>query len=121
MTQGGKGGKWKRIAQGEGGQVKQGRLTVFALDKLEELRREVVAELAERVVQLVRVDRAGSVAIEVPVDVLPVLDVLPQSCELRKRGKLISTVSCDNDGNIETYLVEADRAAPIRVLCRRKC
>lgn len=73
-------------------------LTVFALDELEELRREVVPELAERVVQLVGVNRAGSVAIEVPVDVLPVLDVLPQACELQRRGGLVSTVSCDHHG-----------------------
>ena len=62
------------------------------------MRGEVIAELAERLVQLVGVDRTGTVAVKVAVDVLPVLDVLPQAREL----------------------VEADRPAPVSVLRARE-
>ena len=56
--------------------------------------REVVSKLVEGLPELIGVDGARVVAVEVAVDVLPVLDVLPQSREL----------------------VEADRPAAIRVL-----
>ena len=55
-------------------------------------------ELRERLVQLGAVDRARAVAVKVAEDVLPILDVFPQACEL----------------------VEADCPAPVRILCRSR-
>ena len=69
-------------------------LTVLGLNETQELRREVVAKLAEGLVELLSIDRARVVPVEVTIYVLPVLDVLPQP---RK-------------------LVEPDRSAPVRVL-----
>lgn len=66
----------------EEGVGREGGRTVLALDLVEEARREVVAELRERVAQLAHVDRARAVSVEVPVDVLPVLDVFPETGEL---------------------------------------
>ena len=57
-------------------------LTVLGLNETQELRREVVAELAEGLVELLSIDRARIVPVEVTVYVLPVLDVLPESREL---------------------------------------
>lgn len=71
------------------------RRTVLALDKAEQLRREVIAELRQRLLELRAVNRAGAVAVEVPEDVLPVFDVFPEPGEL----------------------VEADSAAAVGVLC----
>lgn len=48
-------------------------LTVLALDQVEELRREVVAELGEGLVELASVNGARVVAVKVLEDVLPVL------------------------------------------------
>ena len=70
------------MLQGEGG----GERTVLALELVEEARREVVAELRERVAQLAHVDRTRAVPVEVSVDVLPVLDVLPKPGELQARA-----------------------------------
>jgi hypothetical protein len=64
------------------GEGKEGRLTIFALEQVEEIRREVVAELGQGLAQLALVDRAGVVAVEMAEDVLPVLDVFPEACEL---------------------------------------
>ena len=66
---------------------------------MQELWREVVSKLVEGLPELVGVDGARVVAVEVAVDVLPVLDVLPQPCEF----------------------VEADRPATIRVLWYGQC
>ena len=74
-------------------------LTVLGLNETQELRREVVAKLAEGLMELLSIDRARVVPVEVTIYVLPVLDVLPQSCEL----------------------VEADRPATIRVLWYSQC
>ena len=80
--------------QGGGGGGEEGALTVLGLEEAEERGREVVAELLQRVGELLPVDRARTVAVKVAEDVLPVLDVLPQPREL----------------------VEPDRSAPVRVL-----
>lgn len=48
-------------------------LTVLALDQVEELRGEVVAELAQGLVEFGSIDGTGAVAVEVLEDVLPVL------------------------------------------------
>jgi hypothetical protein len=62
--------------------VKKGKgITVFPLDELEELRRQVISELFEGGLQLCAVDRTRMVLVEVFVDVLPVLDVFPESSE----------------------------------------
>ena len=45
--------------------------------------REVVPELTEGGVQLLTVDGARTVTIKVSEDVLPILDVFPESSELR--------------------------------------
>ena len=81
-----------RKAGGGGGE--EGALTVLGLEEAEERGREVVAELLQRIGELLPVDRARAVTVEVAEDVLPVLDVLPQAREL----------------------VEPDRSAPVRVL-----
>ena len=65
---------------------------------MQELWREVVSKLVEGLSELVGVDGARVVTVEVAVDVLPVLDVLPQAREL----------------------VEADRPAPVSVLRARE-
>ena len=62
-------------------------LTILALEQVQQARREVVAELRQRLAQLALVDRPGAVAVEVAEDVLPVLDVLPKSCELMERDR----------------------------------
>lgn len=48
--------------------------TVFTFEKVEHGWGEIVPELRERFAQLTHVDRARTVAIEVSVDVLPILD-----------------------------------------------
>ena len=68
---------WER-ENGRAFMIRGGR----ALELVEEARREVVAELRERVAQLAHVDRARAVSVEVLVDVLPVFDVLPEAGEL---------------------------------------
>ena len=76
------------------GVVAESVLTVLGLDEVEEGWREVVPELVQGLLEFLPVDRARAVPVEVPVHVLPVLDVLPQPREL----------------------VEPDRPAPVRVL-----
>ena len=60
-------------------------LTILALEQVQQARREVVAELRQRLAQLALVDRPGAVAVEVAEDILPVLDVLPEAGELQLR------------------------------------
>ena len=60
-------------------------LTVLGLNETQELRREVVAKLAEGLMELLSIDRARVVPVEVTIYVLPVLDILPQP------GKLVET------------------------------
>ena len=57
-------------------------LTVLGLNETQELRREVVAKLAEGLMELLSIDRARVVPVEVTIYVLPILDVLPQPGEL---------------------------------------
>ena len=47
--------------------------TIFALHEVQKLRGEPVAELVQCRLQLLAVDRAGSVSIEMKEDALPVL------------------------------------------------
>ena len=61
-------------------------LTVLGLNETQELRREVVAKLAEGLMELLSIDRARVVPVEVTIYVLPVLDVLPENRELRGKG-----------------------------------
>ena len=57
-------------------------LTVLGLNETQELRREVVAKLAEGLMELLSIDRARVVPVEVTIYVLPILDVLPQPGKL---------------------------------------
>ena len=63
-----------------------GGLTILALYELEERRREVVAKLTEGLMELLSIDRARVVPVEVTIYVLPVLDVLPETRELEGKG-----------------------------------
>ena len=83
----------------EKGMESKRRLTVLRFYEVQELWREVVSKLVEGLPELVGVDGARVVAVEVAINVLPVLDVFPQSREL----------------------VEADRPATIRVLWYGQC
>lgn len=47
--------------------------TVFALQEVEQLRGEPVAELVQSILQLGTIDAAGSIAVEVAEDALPIL------------------------------------------------
>ena len=81
------------------------KLTVFREKKVHELRGEVITnktdmfryhvwwsgkgmhkpELPQCIVQLLSINGSGTVPIEVTIDVLPVLDILPKSGELRSQ------------------------------------
>jgi len=60
---------------------------ILALDELEQLRGEVEPELAQGRAELSSVDGAAAIAVKVPEDALPVLDVLPQTGELVERDR----------------------------------
>jgi len=55
--------------------------SVFLLDKLKELRGQVISKLFEGGLKLCAVDRTGAVLVEVLEDTLPILDVFPESRE----------------------------------------
>ena len=62
-------------------------ITVFPLDKVKELRGQVISKLFEGCLKLCAVDRTGVVPVEVFEDTLPVLDVFPEPRELRRKHK----------------------------------
>lgn len=82
---------------------------------MQELRGEVVPELRQGLLQLALVDRPRAVAVEVPEDVLPVLDVLPEASELG----VVLVEGQQGRGYSGAYFVEADSPTPVGVLvCR---
>ena len=56
--------------------------TIFLLEEFEEAWGEVVPELSESFPQFATVDGTRAVSVKVLEDVLPVLDVLPETSEL---------------------------------------
>jgi len=58
---------------------------VFALQEIEQLRGKPVTKLVQSILELGTIDTAGSIAVEVVEDALPILYVLPQA------GKLVET------------------------------
>lgn len=67
---------------GRGGTSRGFKHIVFSLDELEELRGQIVSELLQSSLELCTVDRTRTVPVKVLEDILPVLDVLPESSKL---------------------------------------
>ena len=57
-------------------------LTILALEQVQPVRREVVAELRQGLAQLALVDGPGAVAVEVAEDVVPFLCTHMRRCSL---------------------------------------
>ena len=61
-------------------------LAIFPLNEANELRRKIVAELSESIMQLSAIDRPRAVLVKVLEDTLPVLDILEDARELVESG-----------------------------------
>ena len=64
--------------------------------------------MGEGLAQLAAVDRTRAVAVKVPEDVLPVLDVLPEA------GKLKQSVSCWSGEDVHRILTSLKPMVPLR-------
>ena len=91
------------------------RLTILLLEQRKKHRREVVPEAAQGLGELGTLNGPRPISVEVPKDVLPVLNILPQT---REFWKYVLTHHTRNKLNVARLAIEPNRPTAVRILER---